>query len=204
MNHLAHALLAGHDDELRLGGLMADSVRGAPDLALPPGVRAGIRLHRSIDSYTDQHPAVVAARALLPPPYRRYAGIALDMWFDHLLARDFARWGEQPLAEYSDALRALLHRRDSLLPVGLRRFRDYMEAHDLPAGYADPVMLGLALEGIGQRLSRANPLASMLPVMQRLELPLQSRFDAFFPEVQAFARTWRAAHPGEGELARKV
>ena len=37
MNHLAHALLAGPDPQLRLGGLMGDFVRGAIDPALPDG-----------------------------------------------------------------------------------------------------------------------------------------------------------------------
>lgn len=190
MNHLAHALLAGPDDELRLGGLLADFVRGAPDVAWPPGVIAGIRLHRAIDSYTDQHPAVMSARALLPPPYRRYAGIALDMWFDHALARDFGRWSAQPLSAFSDALRDLLFRYDAQLPPAMQRFRRYMEAHDLPTAYADPAMLGLALQGIGQRLSRANPLDTVLPLLVALEEPLQAQFELFFPQLQAFAIRW--------------
>ena len=46
MNHLAHPLLAGDDLGMVFGGLLADFVRGAPGPALPPAVRAGIRLHR--------------------------------------------------------------------------------------------------------------------------------------------------------------
>lgn len=191
MNHLAHALLAGDDEWLQLGGMLGDFVHGQPDpQQLPPRVIAGVRLHRAIDVYTDAHPEVLAAKALLPPPYRRYAGILLDMWFDHCLARDFPRWSAQPLDERSAALRALLHRHDALLPPELRRFRGYMEAHGLPAGYADRAVLGRALAGIGQRLSRANPLDSALPVLVQREVALQERFDAFFPQLQEFARDW--------------
>lgn len=191
MNHLAHALLAGDDGWLQLGGMLGDFVHGRPDpQLLPPRVIAGIRLHRAIDVYTDAHPEVLAAKALLPPPYRRYAGILLDMWFDHCLARDFPRWSTQSLEGYSDALRALLQRHDALLPPELRRFRGYMDAHGLPAGYADRTLLGHALTGIGQRLSRANPLDSALPVLVAREVELQERFEAFFPQLQGFAREW--------------
>jgi acyl carrier protein phosphodiesterase len=191
MNHLAHMLLAGDDEWLQLGGMLGDFVHGQPDpQQLPPRVITGIRLHRAIDVYTDAHPEVLAAKALLPPPYRRYAGILLDMWFDHCLARDFPRWSAQPLDDSSEALRGLLHRHDALLPPELRRFRGYMEAHGLPAGYADRAILGRALAGIGQRLSRANPLDSALPVLVWREAALQERFDAFFPQLQAFARDW--------------
>jgi acyl carrier protein phosphodiesterase len=195
MNHLAHALLAGDDEALQLGGMLGDFVHGQPDVGLfPSRVIAGIRLHRAIDVYTDAHPEVLAAKALLPSPYRRYAGILLDMWFDRCLARDFPRWSAQPLPEYSAALRALLWRQDALLPPQLRRFRNYMEAHGLPTGYADDAVLGEALGGIGQRLSRANPLDSALPVLLEREAELLERFEAFFPELRGFAREWIGAH----------
>jgi acyl carrier protein phosphodiesterase len=190
VNHLAHALLAGADEERRLGGVLGDFVRGAPDATLPAGVREGIALHRAIDGYTDRHPEVLAARALFEPPYRRYAGIALDMWFDHLLARDFARWSSLPLAAFSTGLRELLRRQDALLPIAARRFAQYMSANDLPAAYAEPAVLDRALAGIGQRLQRDNPLGRMLPVLQEMEVPLQARFDTFFPQLQGFARAW--------------
>lgn len=190
MNHLAHVLLAGADDERRLGGVLGDFVRGTPDPSLPVGVREGVALHRAIDGYTDRHPDVLAARALFEPPYRRYAGIALDMWFDHLLARDFARWSAQPLETFSADLRGLLRRHDALLPATAQRFARYMQANDLPAGYADPAVLERALAGIGQRLRRDNPLGRMLPVLQALDAPLQERFEAFFPQLQRFAGAW--------------
>ncbi|MGB3380385.1 acyl carrier protein phosphodiesterase [Rhodanobacter sp. UC4437_H4] len=203
MNHLAHALLAGDDEALQLGGLLGDFVRGQPDPAqFPPRVIRGIRLHRAIDGYTDAHPAVLAAKAQLPPPYRRYAGILLDMWFDHLLAREFPRWSAQPLEDYSLGLRGLLRRRDALLTPALRRFRSYMEANDLPGGYADRAVLGRALVGIGQRLTRANPLDTALPVLVARQEELQRRFEVFFPELRGFVAGWMEGQ-GDGGVGAK-
>jgi acyl carrier protein phosphodiesterase len=194
MNHLAHALLAGDDELLRLGGLMGDFVHGQPDPALPVGLVTGIRLHRAIDVYTDSHPEVLEARTLLPVPFRRYGGILLDMWFDHLLARDFPRWSEQALDVYSAGVRELLYRHEALLPAGLLRFRHYMEAHALPGGYARLEELGAAFDGISHRLRRANPVGESLPVLMGLERPLQARFEVFFPQLKAFAAQWIEAN----------
>ena len=191
MNHLAHTLLAGDDELLQLGGLMGDFVHGTPDPALPQGVIAGIRLHRAIDVYTDSHPEVAEARALLPAPFRRYGGILLDMWFDHLIAREFPRWSEHRLDTYSAGVRNLLDRHEALLPAGLQRFRLYMEAHALPGGYARPEELAAALDGISYRLRRANPVGEAMPILAGLERPLQARFEAFYPQLQAFALRWR-------------
>ncbi|HET6553546.1 MAG TPA: ACP phosphodiesterase [Dyella sp.] len=194
MNHLAHTLLAGDDELLQLGGLMGDFVHGQPDPSLPERLVTGIRLHRAIDVYTDSHPEVAAARERLPAPYRRYGGILLDMWFDHLLARDFPRWSEQALDAYSMGVRQMLDRHDALLPPSLQRFRLYMEAHALPAGYARPEEMAAAFDGISQRLRRANPVSGALPVLSGLERPLQAHFEAFFPQLQAFSARWIEEH----------
>ena len=193
MNHLAHALLAGPDPDCRLGGMLGDFVRGAIDPTLGRGVGHGIALHRAIDSYTDTHDAIVEARALFEPPYRRYAGILIDIWFDHLLARDFDRWSEVPLASFSDELQALLRERWPELPPALQRFSRYLDAHRLPAAYAEREMIGEVLAGVGSRLTRSNPLARGLVEISRLETELDGIFARFFPQLLAFAESWREA-----------
>jgi acyl carrier protein phosphodiesterase len=187
VNVLAHALLASPDAELMLGGLIGDFVRGRIDPALPPKVRAGIALHRAIDGYTDAHEEVASARALFAPPFRRYAGILLDVWFDHLLARQWARFGEGDLDDFSDRVRALLDANLGVVPERMRAFAAYLGANGLPAAYRDTAMIGQALRGMSRRLSRANPLADALPVLVELHAPLQERFEAFFPELRNFA-----------------
>lgn len=187
MNVLAHALLAAPDAELMLGSLIGDFVRGRIDPALPPNVRAGIALHRAVDGYTDSHAEVAAARALFAPPFRRYAGILLDVWFDHLLARQWARFGEGDLDEFSDAVRAILDANAALVPERMRSFAAYLRANELPAAYRHTAVIGRALHGMSHRLSRANPLADALPVLVDLHAPLQERFEAFFPDLRNFA-----------------
>jgi len=192
VNVLAHALLAGDDAALRLGGVMGDFVRGTPDLSLPPRVRDGIYLHRAIDVFTDSHDDVRAARERLPAPFRRYAGILLDMWFDHCLARDFAKWSARPLGEFSTRLREEMHAATPVLPGSLRRFLGYMDANDLPAGYADADAIGKALGGISQRLSRANPVAGAMPLLLSEDAMLRATFERFFPQLRDFASDWVA------------
>lgn len=194
MNVLAHALLAGNDAALRLGGVMGDFVHGTPDASIPARVRDGIHLHRAIDSFTDRHDEVRAARERLPAPFRRYAGILLDMWFDHCLARDFPRWSEQPLEGFSSQVRAELHAADTLLPDSLKRFLGYMDANDLPAGYARPEAIAKALRGISQRLTRANPVGDAMPLLLSEDAMLQGTFERFFPQLRTFATTWVADH----------
>ena len=191
MNLLAHALLAGDDEDVRFGNVIGDFVRGAIDPSLPAGVREGIALHRLVDTYTDAHAEVVAARALLEPPHRRYAGILLDVWFDHLLARDWSRHAEGSLRAFSREVQALLLRRAADLPSSMHGFAAYLHRNDLPEAYRERAMIADVLRGLSQRLSRTNPLAHALPAIESRAAPIRRHFEAFFPDLRAYARRER-------------
>ncbi|HUW54214.1 MAG TPA: ACP phosphodiesterase [Rhodanobacter sp.] len=59
-----------------------------------------------------------------------------------------------------------------------------------------PGRLGQALQGIGRRLRRDNPLATALPLLAVRDAALQTDFEAFFPQLQAHAREGIEAHAG--------
>jgi acyl carrier protein phosphodiesterase len=193
MNHLAHAFLADADDEVLLGGLLGDFWRGAPDPQWPTAIRAGVVLHRKIDVYTDSHVEVAGARALFGPPLRRYAGILLDVYFDHVLAADWPRHGREPLAALSARAGRLLHANRHWLPPQLNRFADYFQHAGLFATYAERDMIERVLAGIGRRLKHDNPLATAGPALWRRDAELRAAFARFFPQLAAFATLKREA-----------
>lgn len=193
MNHLAHALLAdAGGTEFALGSAMGDFVHGRPDSAWPPERRAGLRFHRAIDHYTDAHPSVAAARNLFRPPMRRYAGILLDVWFDHLLVDGWSRFdADEPLARFSQRWLALLDERAADLPESLRAFLGWMHAHGLPDAYGDEATLDAVFHALARRLSRPSPVGDALPALHAHAPALQRCFDEFFPDLVRRARELR-------------
>ncbi|HEY2395035.1 MAG TPA: ACP phosphodiesterase [Rudaea sp.] len=192
MNHLAHALLAGANDDLLLGGLLGDFWRGAPDSAWPAGVRDGVILHRRIDVYTDSHPVVAAARALFDSPLRRYAGILIDIYFDHVLAREWAHHSDESLDALSARTADLLDRHAAWLPADLNRFARYFRMHGLFGAYAQRATIEQVLAGISARLHHANPMAGAGPALWVRADALDEAFARFFPDLTAYARKLRA------------
>ena len=189
MNYLAHALLASPGEDEMFGSLVADfHPRGPIDPALPRGVRSGLVLHRAVDVFTDAHPDVRAARALFEPPFRRYAGILIDIWFDHLLARDFDAHSPWRLADFSRTVQSLLQEREAQLPPHMDAFARYMRRTGLPEAYREAATIERVLHGMAGRLSRENPIARALPELQAREQPLLGHFERFFPQLAAFAR----------------
>jgi acyl carrier protein phosphodiesterase len=92
MNFLAHLHIAEHTGTSFVGNFLGDFVKGNPSGKFNRDIVQGIRLHRFVDSYTDQHQLVKLAKPLFAIDQRRYAPIALDMFWDHFLAKHWSQF----------------------------------------------------------------------------------------------------------------
>ncbi len=187
MNHLAHLVLADGSPDSIVGNLLGDFVKGNPDGHYPPTVVRGIRLHRAVDRFTDDHPAVHRARARFPAAHRRFAAIALDMAFDHFLAAQWLREAPHDFAAARVHAYAVLTARAAWLPAKLRRILPSLRDDDWLGSYADLDAIARALGRMEQRLSRPAPLAALADDIARHGDALQADFDAFWPQVRQFA-----------------
>lgn len=185
MNFLAHLHLARGDDDLMLGALLGDFVRGRRELwSWPAGIRNGIRLHRKIDRFTDHSRQVKALRTQFPKPFRRYSGIVIDLAFDHELARNWAQYCDTPLTEFDREVRSILAAHEGELPERLRRFMDYADRRGLFEAYRYEDEMLFSLAGIGTRLKRENPLHRVKEIWPELKPRTADAFASFFPEIQ--------------------
>lgn len=194
MNYLAHLYLARPDPEAMLGALLGDFVFGRAALEdYSPVVRREILVHRRVDRYTDDHPLVVEARGLFGDGLRRYAGIALDVYYDHCLARDWPRYSDMPLDAFTARFyRYLLSRLDGL-PPRLQAIAPRIAAHDWLGSYRDRDSVDLAVTRIATRLSRnGERLVECLDDLRRHEARIAAGFDAFFPQLAGYVHALRA------------
>lgn len=182
MNFLAHALLAGAAPADRLGAVLGDFVKGPLPAGLPSDVAAGVALHRRIDSFADAHPAFRRSRARVSRRRQRYGGIMVDMFYDHLLARHWAIFCDEPLEAFSARLYALLDAHPHLLPERLARVLVFMKQDNWLASYRDSAQVGLALDRLSRhRLSQPNPLAGAVEELERDYAGFESDFHDFLP-----------------------
>lgn len=185
MNYLAHLYLAGPDPEARLGNLMGDFVKGPVPTELPAGLRSGIVLHRRIDRFTDGHPLFRRSRRRLSPTYRRYGGILIDLFYDHLLTRDWHRYHDQPLDDFIAEVHQLLTQRLPDLPPRMQTSMHFLLTHDLLRSYRHPAGVARALAGLERRLSRPSNLAAAVIELEIHYQGFSADFREFFPELIA-------------------
>ena len=198
MNYLAHLHLGGQRPGQLLGSLYGDFVKGRLQGQFDPEIEAAIQLHRSIDVFTDRHPLVDVSLSRFSMTRRRYAGIVLDVFFDHCLARDWTLYSDKPLEQFTSGVYRVLSA-EAQLPERLAQIAPHMVANDWLGSYREFAVLEQVLRGISRRLTRPEELAAAMQELRVLYEPLSDDFRLFYPQLQQFAQT----HVGASLLAMR-
>jgi len=188
VNYLAHIYLSGSDPDIQVGGLLGDFVKGPLRGERPARIEDGIRLHRRIDSTTDSHPEFRASLVTLPSPWRRFGGILLDVYFDHLLASRWEEFHPLPLDVFCSGFYQHLRRYDNLLPPAASRFSEIAPKVKWLESYAVPDNIPLMLNNLGQRLRQPVALGDAWPYLIAQHPMLTSCFDSLMADHREFSR----------------
>lgn len=191
MNYLAHLHLGLHTPDALVGSLAGDFVKGPLKGERPEALENAVRLHRAIDAYTDRHTAIAQTAALFPRALRRTRGIALDVFFDHCLAKHWEQYAEQPIDSFTQQVyRALAQSHH--LPEGLARIAPRMSEQNWLASYHEWSVVERALNGIARRLSRPELLDGSFQVLNQHYEQLEDLFHQIYPDLQVFAHNQSA------------
>lgn len=187
MNFLAHLHIASVTKSSFLGNFLGDFVKGSPDGLFSEKIVQGIRLHRFVDSYTDQHALIKSCKPLFPESLRRFSPITLDMFWDHCLAKHWLQFHPSPLADF--CLQAELQiNRESLnevnpLPAQFEKISQLVWQGKWLEHYADINNIKFALKRIATRTTRMAPLASTGETLVNHYDFLQEQFFELYADV---------------------
>lgn len=187
MNFLAHFHLAWPEDGLLAGALEGDYYKGPLQPDLSPAIARGVALHRAIDAYTDDHPLIVQLRREFPPGLRRYAGILIDLCFDHYLSRHWQQFCEVDQGQFNQVVYRSLQQQDGMLSENSRQMLARLVQYDILGLYRDWETVPASAARIGERFKRHNPFLDIDHQLAPLQGRLQDTFLAFYPDLQAFS-----------------
>jgi acyl carrier protein phosphodiesterase len=148
-------------------------------------VRIGIQMHRTIDAFSDRHPAVHRSKRILTPEYGKLSGVIVDMFYDHVLARRWAEHHPRPLSVYTQdvyrTLRGNLHR----MPAAVHPLVDAMSRGDWLQGYASQRGIARALQGMAARRSVAAEIGTAGHLLSDHFDCFAADFEEFLPDLRA-------------------
>jgi acyl carrier protein phosphodiesterase len=188
MNFLFHMLLSANDDQLLVGNVMGDFVKGPLVVGTyPPRILQGLQLHRSIDSFAQRDASFQSSRLRLSPHIGLYRGILVDLFYDHFLARDWDLWSDVSFPDYIAAARSTIERYMEILPP---RFQEFVPVifNELLPSYVAVSGIESALQRMSRRVVRSNPLADGGSQLTLYYVELHADFVSFMSAVQQFTK----------------
>ncbi|HEY9044199.1 MAG TPA: ACP phosphodiesterase [Rheinheimera sp.] len=184
MNYLAHIALSQPNSYSLVGNLLGDFCKGVQIETLPQAVRQGLANHRAVDHFTDHHPLVRRAKTHFSVQRRRFAGIALDVLFDHFLISHWSEFYSLSFAAAKQQIYNDIAAAEHLMPPAMANTMRNVYQTDWFASYEQLPSLGYALDRIAERIRFTNQFSGVIGEIDPVYSKLEQDFLQFYPQLQ--------------------
>ncbi|WP_113925847.1 acyl carrier protein phosphodiesterase [Cognataquiflexum aquatile] len=188
MNFLAHAYLSFGDPKVLVGNFIGDFVRGDIDNMYDKDIVVGIKLHWSIDKFTDSHPVVKEAQAILRPEYGRYSMVITDMYFDYFLGRYWKNYHHIPLDQFAEEVYNTIDEYGDSLPEKFLQTFGYMKYYNWLAGYGELDGIRRAMTGMAKRAKFNSKMETAHVFLDQHHEYLKVHFGDFFEDIVSHSK----------------
>ena len=186
MNFIAHIHLSGKNEKLLVGNYIADLIRQKDVESLSVEIQKGIRLHRFIDSYTDQHPINRDTLDLLYERHRKYAPVLLDIYYDFFLIRHWSLFSSDAFIDTCDYTYKVLAADVEQIPLSAKpNIENLLNNKWLQNAYGSIAGLEKTFHFLKKRMSRPEWLQGASETLINLDAELDSAFLNFYPQLVA-------------------
>ena len=185
MNWLAHLLLSEPSHEFRLGNLLPDFLKAPSLQEVPSQFQRGIACHRRIDAFTDNHPIFRQSKRRIRQSLSRHAGIVVDVFYDHLLCREWHRHSPVPVENLIAELYTAIDTVGALIPSPALERLEQLRAEEWLSSYGEIAGVRRVLQRMSKRLKRPVALGDAVDDLQEHYDGFLGDFRCFFPELRA-------------------
>ncbi|MDQ2657200.1 MAG: ACP phosphodiesterase [Bacteroidota bacterium] len=191
MNFLAHAYLSGTDRNILLGNFIGDFIKGRQALSrFDPAIIRGVELHRAIDEFTDSHPIVHESKGRLRATYRHYAGVIVDVFYDHFLAINWAHYHRESLGQFVEETYRSVESFSPILPTRFKHMFPYMRSGNWLVSYREIAGVHRALSGMASRTPYVSKMEEASNDLRKYYDEFNLEFQSFFPQLRVFCADW--------------
>ncbi len=183
MNFLAHLYLSDTNNEWMVGNFIADAVKGIAIENYSEGIKDGIRMHRAIDSFTDQHPLVKESVQLIRFQQGKFSAVVMDILFDYYLAKDWNIYHKDSLESFSNKSYSVLEENKHFFPEPMPFVFDMMMKDNWLYNYQFKSGIAHSLKGMQNRVNYPNEMSKGVELLDLKGNQLQENFTQFFEEL---------------------
>ena len=189
MNFLAHIYLSGDNDLIKIGNFMADGIRGRQYEKYPLEIQKGIILHRAIDTFTDAHPIFRQSTKRLHQNYHHYAGVIVDVFYDHFLAKNWNTYSDERLEDFVARFYQSLSDNKSVLSERTLMVMPYMFEQNWLVRYQTVEGINRILTQMDHRTKNLSKMRFATNELSEFYSEFENEFTKFFEELITYSNT---------------
>ena len=175
--------MAWPDPLLVTGALEGDFLKGRIPTDLPRGLAIGVQLHRHIDAFTDAHEIIFQLKSEFNGPLRRYAGILIDICFDHYLSKNWGKFSSVPIAAFSQDILAQLEKNQPLLSNRAYEMYIFLKRYRVLESFIKWESILDGAYRTGKRFKSSNPFTDIERTLAPLDSRVEEAFMTFYPKL---------------------
>jgi acyl carrier protein phosphodiesterase len=184
MNFLAHIYLSGDNDLIKIGNFMADGIRGKHFENYPLEIQKGIKLHRFIDTYTDAHLVFRESTKRLHHNYHHYAGVIVDVFYDHFLAKNWSNYSSETLVDFTENFYQSLRDNYDFLSERTKGMMPYMIEYNWLVSYQTVEGISRILTQMDSRTKNESKMRFSPNELIEYYTEFEQEFTSFFEDVK--------------------
>lgn len=184
MNFLAHIYLSGDSVPITIGNFIGDFLRGVKVESFNSEIQKGIRLHRSIDLFTDNHDVVMRSKKRLWNKYRHFSGVIVDIYYDHYLAKNWHEFSSVPLDEYVNNFYNIILTHEHILPERVNQVLPYMKKENWLLNYANFEGIDNVMQDMSRRTKHDSKMEESVKELKEGYEEFEGDFFEFFPDLE--------------------
>ena len=188
MNYLAHAYLSFNNQDILIGNMIADYVKGKQIESFSKPIQRGIMLHRNIDEFTDKHPVVKETKIIYREAAGRYDGSFLDITFDHFLALDQKEEPQEGWLNFTLGCYNTIDKNLSGLPQDFIWFYHHMKEENWLYNYRYRWLIEKNFSRFSKHIKYLPDNAPVYQAFIENYEKLRKGYQDFFPELKDFVK----------------
>lgn len=165
---------------------MADGIRGKQFENFSEEIQKGILLHRAIDTFTDAHPIFRESTKRLHERYHHYAGVIVDIFYDHFLAKNWTNYSDEDLEEYISRFYQSMHTHHDLLSERAKEILPYMEKQNWLSSYQSIDGIHEILSRMDRRTDNNSNMRFASEELKEYYSEFEQEFITFFEDIKAY------------------
>ena len=171
-----------------VGNFAGDYIKGSKWKNYPEKIGEGVRLHRDIDSFTDNHHFYKEAKMFFKPELGLYSGIVVDFVYDHYLAKNWSDYSVISLRDFSRKVHTVLIRNFFHLPGEVQRFLPFLIKNKRLESYATIDGITEALRIMSNYSSLPEKSDFIKTTLHENYAELESNFRQYMPLLITFVK----------------